>query len=369
MDAWRAFNPPTEQWANLPSFLIGEHVLIALAAVALWHAWRAGRAHRVCWLAALVAGTANDLIFMALPLVDNFWHAQATWMLTPRLPLYIPCLYVCFLYVPTVAVWRAMLPPLPRAALTGLLAILFYAPFDIVGAKFLWWTWHDTDVPIAQRLLGAPMGSSMWVITFAAAFAGLLGRALDRDPAVARGTLLRAFGWTALLTTPVMMVQMTALQLLDGGAPGPVGLALLVALFAGVAWRGWRHPGRPEQEARDRILFVGTLVHFGALIVIALAFDPATHVSTGVHQTYGPCDVEARDIAGFTRRVYVCAEAFDEDYRFDCGAPAPADGARWYTVCGRPHERFASWLVGVVAPGLFGGALFWILLVGQIRDP
>lgn len=368
MDAWRAFTPPAEQWGNLPSFLIGEHVLIALAAVALWHAWRAGRAHRVCWLAALVAGTANDLIFMALPLVDNFWHAQATWMLTPRLPLYIPCLYVCFLYVPTVAVWRAGLSPLPRAALTGLLAILFYAPFDIVGAKFLWWTWHDTDVPIARRILGAPMGSSMWVITFAAAFAGLLGRALDRDPTVGGRTVARAFGWTALLTTPLMMVQMTALQLLDGGAPGPVGLVLLLVVFVGLAGRGWR-AARPAPRSRpDRVLLAGVVVHFAALVAIGALFDPATHISTGVHQTYGPCDVEARDIAGFTRRVYVCAEDFDEDYRFDCGTPAPTDGAQWYTVCGQPHARFAPWLAGVVAPGVLGAALLGILLVGRLRE-
>jgi hypothetical protein len=57
-------------------------------------------------VAALIAGTANDLIFMALPLVDNFWQAQTTIMLTPRLPLYIPCVYVCFMYYATVSVWR-----------------------------------------------------------------------------------------------------------------------------------------------------------------------------------------------------------------------------------------------------------------------
>ena len=34
------------------------------------------------------------------------------------------------------------------------------------GAKFLWWTWHDTDAPIREKLLGAPIGSSSWVITF-----------------------------------------------------------------------------------------------------------------------------------------------------------------------------------------------------------
>ena len=31
-----------------------------------------------------------------------------------------------------------------QAALAGLMGEMIYAPYDITGAKFLWWTWHDT---------------------------------------------------------------------------------------------------------------------------------------------------------------------------------------------------------------------------------
>ncbi|MFY0539045.1 hypothetical protein [Nannocystis pusilla] len=123
----------------MPSFLLGEYLFYACAALAFTHAWKQGaerRKHLLAWFGALLAGTANDMIFMALPLVDNFWQAQGTIMLTPRLPLYIPCVYVCFMYFPTVSVWRLGLPPLARAALTGLAGSLFYAPYDITGAKF-----------------------------------------------------------------------------------------------------------------------------------------------------------------------------------------------------------------------------------------
>lgn len=65
--------------------MLGELLFIASASVALWHASRRGHDHQLVWLAALVAGTANDFIFMALPLVDNFWQAQGTIMLTPRM--------------------------------------------------------------------------------------------------------------------------------------------------------------------------------------------------------------------------------------------------------------------------------------------
>lgn len=53
-------------------------------------------------VAALTAGTCNDLFFMLLPLVDNFFHAQCTVMLSARLPLYIPAVYIAF------AVWPAL---------------------------------------------------------------------------------------------------------------------------------------------------------------------------------------------------------------------------------------------------------------------
>ena len=108
---WHVFNSPIAQWAVMPSFLIGEAMFIALAVLALVHALRSGRDHLLIWIGALIAGTANDAIFMALPLVDNFWQAQATIMLSPRMPLYIPCVYVCFMYYPTVAVRRLRLRP------------------------------------------------------------------------------------------------------------------------------------------------------------------------------------------------------------------------------------------------------------------
>ena len=57
------------------SFVVGELTFIALAALALVHARTSGRDHLLVWVGALIAGTANDMIFMALPLVDNFWQA------------------------------------------------------------------------------------------------------------------------------------------------------------------------------------------------------------------------------------------------------------------------------------------------------
>ncbi len=354
-------NGVVAQWHALPSLVLGELLFITCALFALWHAARRGRDHQLIWLAALVAGTANDLIFMALPLVDNFWQAQAMVMLTPRMPLYIPCVYVSFMYWPVVTVRRLGLPRLSSAALSGLAAVLFYAPYDIVGAKFLWWTWHDTDQAIAARVLGAPCSSSLWVLTFAGAFAWLL-EPTPRDPAeLSWRAAMKALAKAAGLSTLAMMLQMTLLQQLDGGTPRYVALAVGLALYALLAARGLRAARPRPADRSDRLARGLLLVHLAALSSIGLAMDPATHVSTGIHQPVGPCHVQVTDITGARRRAFLCPADFHEDFSFDCVATPPVDGSTWYTVCGRAHDAALHWKGGLVLLALLAAALFaWL---------
>jgi hypothetical protein len=358
------FNSPASQWAALPSFVIGEYLFIICAIVALVHARREGRDHVLVWVAALIAGTANDMIFMALPLVDTFWQAQAQIMITARLPLYIPCVYVCFMYYPTVAVRRLGLEPLSAAALTGMVGCLFYAPYDIVGIKFLWWTWHDTDIPSSVRLLGAPVASSLWVLLFTGSFAWLIHKALGRrrGDEITGKVFAVGFALVAGCSTLLMLVQITILQQVDGGAPGYGALAAGWIVYATLVVLG-RKLAKPEPpRAGDRLLLGAAIAYFTVLIAIMASFDPGKHVSTGVHQTVGECYVEATDITGLTRHEFLCAKDFDEDYSFECVDELPADGTQWYTICGRPHTNFAAWMTGVGLLGLVGIGLFTFML-------
>ena len=161
MFPWNHWNSPVERFMVLPSFVLGEFFFLFLSIVTLIHAVSHGRLHIAVWVAAFTAGTANDVIFMALPMVDNFWQSQACIMLTPRMPLYIPCVYNVFMYSSTVACWRMGLSTLATTCLTGLMGEMIYSPYDITGAKFLWWTWHDTDAPVRHRLLGVPIGNTV----------------------------------------------------------------------------------------------------------------------------------------------------------------------------------------------------------------
>jgi len=304
---WQTFTSPLETWSTLPSFVVGQPLFIVGAIVALIHAKKRGRTHLLIWAGALIAGTANDLIFIALPLVDNFWHAQANVMLSARLPLYIPCVYICFIYYPVVAVRRLGLPVWAQAGLTGIVAVMFYAPYDITGAKFLWWTWHDTDLTVARRILGAPASSTLWVLTFTATFAWLVDTILTHDPEVSGRTFAGGLAVLAVSTTLLMVLQITLLQQLDGGAPGYGALAVGVAVYAALTLRGIGAADREKQFARahasDQLLLGWVVAYFAVFVLIMAAFDPATHESTGVHQPIGECYVEAKDITGLTRHL------------------------------------------------------------------
>ena len=174
---WRAWTPILEQWELLPTFLFIEYGAILFTMGTLVHAYQSGPEYLLVWLSSFLTGSANgavlfashghalaavsvgvqgatplvaDIFFMAIDM-GNFWQAHATIMLTPRLPLYIPCMYNVFMYPAVVASWRLSISPLAQAALAGLAGEIIYAPYDIVGIKFLWWTWDEGDPAIRSR--------------------------------------------------------------------------------------------------------------------------------------------------------------------------------------------------------------------------
>ena len=53
--------------------------------------------------------------------------------------------------------------------IVGLLAVLLDIPFDIMGIKLLWWTWHDTDPNIFDRSYWVPWTSYYFHASFSAA--------------------------------------------------------------------------------------------------------------------------------------------------------------------------------------------------------
>ena len=48
------------------------------------------------------------------------------------------------------------------------------------------------------------------------------------------------------------------------------------------------------------------IAYFVYLLLNMVVGIPEAHISTGVHQTVGPCDVMDKDISGHERQVYLC---------------------------------------------------------------
>ncbi|XP_059088314.1 uncharacterized protein LOC131884517 [Tigriopus californicus] len=389
---WKAFNDPRERFQVMPTFVMGEFVFIFLSIILFFHALAQGRLHLMVWAGSFITGVANDAIFMMLPLVDNFWQAQACVNLTPRMPLYIPCAYNVFMYTSTMSVWRLKLPLLAEAALTGIMGEMIYAPYDITGAKFIWWTWHSSDASVRNRNLGAPVGSTVWVITFTASFQLLL-RLLVLNRVVKNNgqkhigmfRIASTLLMNALLCTPLMMVQMAFLQLISGesqGLPTNRSFGTVLLLYGAVIsfglWNKYRHsqakgqrqrrpPSLPELEESeknalvprpdiDAVPKVAITLYFLFLSLIMMFGTPENHVSTGIHQTLGPCGVEAVDFAGHLREEYVCLSNHSEDWNAQCDAAIPVapNFSEWYTICGEPHSNFGLWLGVLMALGALG---------------
>ena len=404
---WRAWEMTfAEQHLKLPSFLICEYFMHALAVAALIHART--NASLDLFFASWICGTANDVFFMFMPkFCDNFWQAQATIMLTPRLPLYIVSMYVALIYYSHTASRRfGFSSPLAEAMMTGLLAAIFYTPYDLNGARFLWWTWHDTDAAIYERLGGAPIGSTMWILTYTCVFnllyrwclrmggnnefrsivesavkylqtkfpesnSGIKSRTrcltklaekMDKwQKQMRSGPTACVILFVCTSCTPLFMIllgQFSVFSLDIAGKPGLRTLILTLLVFISVVlFHGFfsenRQPRAEQRGYGDTIIGLLLMCYFVSHLWIMLKFDPQTHVSTGVHQAWSlNCNISTSyDIMGFEREDCLCGES---------PKGASKSDFTWGDSC-------ASELPDTVAPNR--EALEWYTICGVANEP
>lgn len=401
---WKVFNIPSLPLAN-PSFLVIEFVHFGLTAACFYHARCTNNLQ--LFLSAGVCGTANDIFFHILPICDNFWQAQATVMLTPRLPLYILSIYFGMIYSSATAARKLGLHPLGEAALTGLLCSLFYGAYDICGPKLLWWTWHDTDPAIAHRTMGAPNGSTCWILCYCTIHS-LLAQWLAHRTSL--GKFMQVLV-TAVTCTPLFMMAMGVFQVLAFdtlGMPGPRTVcacvsALLAAVYHAYLCKraGWRPSSWPCQTSspaaspdsspsrespsksapiaglgHDNILRVVVSLYFASLALVAMLAEPSAVTSLGIHQTQGaalrwisdwlsgPCSDMQLDMMGFERNRYLCATKFDEEFHFvnaSSSGSALVD-SQWYAIRGTEHASRERFLLAIMFFVVFGAHTFWGLL-------
>jgi hypothetical protein len=69
-----------------------------------------------------------------------------------------------------VATSRLRIDPFIQPFAMGALLVALVFPFELLGAKFLWWTWHDTDPLLITRVYGVPVHALFYHFFFGFAF-------------------------------------------------------------------------------------------------------------------------------------------------------------------------------------------------------
>lgn len=166
----------TGQWE--PTFFSNECEFYILAVLTFLHAYRHGSRYLWLWFAITAHGLTVELVSYWVEPIDNFWHGQSTFMFFgQREPLHIILVYPAYLYIAAIAVQRSRVSELSEACLMALLVIVLDIPYDVMGIKLLWWTWHDTDANIRDRHYWVPWTSYYFHMTFAASFSLIYNKA------------------------------------------------------------------------------------------------------------------------------------------------------------------------------------------------
>ena len=140
---------------------------------------------------------------------------------------------------------------------------------------------------------------------------------------------------TSLLSSPLMMLQMAALQLVSldtQGMPSIRSLVAVLIIYIGVIGHSWGNRKMERRSGSECFCFQATS-HFSScfskslsswtvmvflewyyllLVANALASDPAAHINTGIHQQRGDCEVRAADLSGHMRQVYLCEKSHSQ---------------------------------------------------------
>ena len=160
-----AFNDPREVIAAQPTFFCCEVLFLFLAAIGIRDALRRPRG-LLTFVACLIGGASVELVTILHQEVGNFYHSQATIMLFGRRePLYM--LLGCYGWIAHAAMMLSHKfggTLMQQACLGGLLGAESWALLDMVGARLLWWTWHNSEPLYADREGGVPVASSFWIL-------------------------------------------------------------------------------------------------------------------------------------------------------------------------------------------------------------
>jgi len=355
---------------NHTSFFIGEIVFFFLCLLTFIHAFRHGNRYMYTWIGILIHALNVENLCYWIPELDNFWQAQGFLTLFGmRAPLSIILgIYHMFDYVSYVFVQRMHLPWWAEGPAVGLGAVMLDMPYDLMGIKLVWWTWHDTDPNIYDRMYWVPWNSYYFHASFACSFVWILN--------ISRMVLLsEVYDWKkfsreflCVFMAGTLAFWLGTLQFAMFYHPihdifkvhTEITTIVFLAFYAIIVFIADRRNSNPESRAGNAYWFdelsLAVVVHYMFYMMLVLVADPKNIVSEGLHQPIGPCNdtqlVHTPTGMLLERNKYLCAKNFDEKhFDFHCipGGKPPsqidAEPLEWYAICGTDFANRAEYIV------------------------
>ncbi|XP_054714678.1 uncharacterized protein LOC129224275 [Uloborus diversus] len=376
------FRNPKEVFDDHTSYLAVEILFYVCFLLTLKHVLRYRGRYLYLWIAALIHGLAIECMSYIIPDVDNFWHAQSTIMLFgQRLPLHIVCFYPVLIYTASVAVSRLKLPLWSEIFAVGIATVVLDFPWDVLGIKLLWWSFHDTDPNINERFYWVPwtsfffFGATTSSLTFCLHFFRRLATGNKKYEASGCFTEFGCSLASGLLAIPLAILQFVLFYHIPHDIYRvPTNVCVVILLDSILSsWLDWGLVGNLGKKSDELLLLV--LLYFTFFIVTVFLAKPEEIFSVGLHQPIGNCDekVAVHTPIGkvLSKNKYLCPSRYDGGYfDFHC-AMQPTENWKhkeWYIICGTAFENRNEYIAIITSSSIFGIFFFYQLLINSGRD-
>lgn len=358
-----AFNDPRDVVHAQPTFFCCEVLFLCLAVVGLVDAAKRPRG-LLTFAACLLGGAGVELVTILHQEVGNFYHSQATIMLFGRRePLYM--LLGCYGWIAHAAMLLSQHlggSLTQQACFGGLLGAEAWALLDMVGARLLWWTWHNDEPLYADREGGVPVASSFWILASMGSLPLTLRYCCPSSNPM-WGFVAGPLATLGLMHLPFLLIFHPLVTFLKLHAAYSLWILRLLctvplvphiraAFSAVVAPR--KKPSPSAASADHSAVFRHLSVFVLSIVLIAILGDPTAERRTSFSQPCfrnsgrqkgGSCpQMESSFWGGFARKAYVCTNDNVPSHDLYRICDERCDAARtaldWYTACGVAPESF-----------------------------
>jgi len=386
---WHGVN--FEVYKDMPTLVYAEVAHTLICFLCLLHAFshfsrEQQKRHILLWISAMTVGPFLYLLSISVSELNNCWYSQATFMITPRLPLVTILVYCEALYITVGITWFSGIDRLARPFIVGLISALFQSCHDQVGTKMLWWSWHDSDNNTNPRIMDVPVSATFGWCMYANCFCLLLhmpaiaiGYYYGQEPRdifmINKHYYVLTYLLLCICIIPLSITVMAIIQCSLGFTFPPnieppsiwtlvvtILSHIVIAVFCGMYEKTSSLRKKTLTGNNPKLLVISICLYYIFNAFVVIFGKPEEHISLGLHQQYGHCDTLETDFSGFlTRKKYVCKEERmnPDSYEF-IENEMPNIGDQWYKIKGIAKND--EWLLGITIT-LFTSSSFIGLLV------